>query len=94
MIAYVAVSILVAIWFFLLRPRTGGKNAPPTVTWSTVVPVPIFGVIIEFFKSPNTMVKRCLKDIGPVFTVPVRTTPNCFLAFFLTMFFHSYFIND
>jgi hypothetical protein len=69
-----AVAIaLVAFWFFLLRPRKGGKDAPPVVTWSPVVPIPVIGVICEFFKGPNDMMKRCYKDYGPVFTIPVRT---------------------
>ena len=62
----------ILFYVFLLRPRTGGKNAPPTVTSSPVVPLPFIGVLGEFFKSPNTMVKRCCQDIGSVFTIPVR----------------------
>jgi hypothetical protein len=63
---------LVALWFFLLRPRKGGKDAPPVVTSSPVVPIPFIGVICEFFKGPNDMMKRCHRDYGPVFTIPVR----------------------
>ena len=67
-------AFLFVVWFLLLRPRRGGKDAPPMVLDSSVVPVPIVGVLAEFFKSPNSMVKRCLKDYGPVFTIPVRTS--------------------
>jgi hypothetical protein len=72
MIAAIVVVALSALWFFLLRPRKGGKDAPPVVTESPVVPIPIIGVICEFFKGPNDMVKRCHRDYGPVFTIPVR----------------------
>ena len=63
---------LLLLWYILLRPRKGGKDAPPIVTSSPLVPIPIFGVMAEFFKSPNNMVKRCYKDIGSIFTIPVR----------------------
>lgn len=69
----IAALILFSVWFVLLRPRRGGKNAPPTVVHSPVVPFPIVGVLAEFFKSPNTMIKRCYEDYGPVFTIPVRS---------------------
>lgn len=72
MIAAVVAVALVTLWFFLLRPRRGGKDAPPLVTVSPVVPIPVIGVICEFFKGPNAMVKRCHRDYGPVFTIPVR----------------------
>lgn len=62
-------AVTFLIWYFVLRPRTGGKNAPPLVTSSGV---PIVGVLMEFFKSPNTMVNRCVNDYGSVFTIPVR----------------------
>jgi hypothetical protein len=41
------------------------------VTSSNVVPIPLVGVIAEFLKSPNEMMKRCYKDYGQVFTIPV-----------------------
>jgi hypothetical protein len=72
-----AVALLTSFWYFLLRPRKGGKDAPPTVVESSVVPIPVIGVMAEFFKSPNTMVQRCLADYGPVFTIPVRATGSC-----------------
>jgi heme/copper-type cytochrome/quinol oxidase subunit 2 len=72
MVVVVVAIVLVALWFFLLRPRRGGKNAPPLVTESPVVPIPFIGVICEFFKGPNNMMKRCHRDYGPVFTIPVR----------------------
>jgi hypothetical protein len=70
---YLAVG-LAAFWWFLLRPRTGGKNSPPLVTSSSVVPIPLVGVIGEFLKNPNEMMKRCYKDYGQVFTIPVSPT--------------------
>jgi hypothetical protein len=63
----------VGIWFFLLRPRGGGANAPPCVRESKRIPLPFVGVLTEFLKSPNEMMKRCYQDYGPVFTIPVRT---------------------
>jgi hypothetical protein len=72
MIVEVVAIVLAAFWFFLLRPRKGGKDAPPVVTSSPVVPIPFIGVICEFFKGPNDMMKRCHRDYGPVFTIPVR----------------------
>ena len=68
---YVALG-LIGVWWLLLRPRTGGKDAPPCVVTSTIVPIPIFGVLLEFLKSPNEMMKRCYRDYGSVFTIPVR----------------------
>eukprot|EP00934_Nitzschia_sp_Nitz4_P003321 Nitzschia sp. Nitz4//scaffold169_size48518//7008//8556//NITZ4_007063-RA/size48518-snap-gene-0.57-mRNA-1//-1//CDS//3329538361//3311//frame0 len=62
---------LVAIWWFLLRPRGGGKGSPPLVTDSKVFPIPLVGVISEFMKSPNDMMTRCVKDYGQVFTIPL-----------------------
>jgi len=67
---YLAVALF-SIWWFLLRPRGGGKNSPPLVTTSTVVRVPIVGVIAEFLKNPNEMMKRCYNDYGQVFTIPI-----------------------
>jgi hypothetical protein len=40
---------------------------------STVVKLPLVGVLAEFLKSPNDMMKRCYQDYGSVFTIPVRT---------------------
>jgi hypothetical protein len=71
-VALVVVTGLTALWFFLLRPRTGGKHAPPVVTSSPLVPIPVIGHIVEFFRSPHFMMQRCLKDHGKVFTIPVR----------------------
>jgi len=62
---------LLVLYLTVFRPRKGGKDAPPMVLESPVFPIPIIGVIMEFFKSPNSMVKRCHKDYGPVFTIPV-----------------------
>jgi len=68
---YYLAAALVALWWFVLRPRSGGKGSPPLVTESKMIPIPIFGVIAEFLKSPNDMMKRCLQDYGSVFTIPV-----------------------
>lgn len=69
---FVAVGLF-AVWWFLLRPRGGGKGSPPLVVTSSVVPFPVVGVIGEFLKNPNEMMKRCYKDYGQVFTIPVST---------------------
>jgi sterol 14-demethylase len=70
---------LVLFWWFLLRPRGGGKDSPPLITASTVIRIPLFGVIAEFLKSPNDMMKRCYKDYGPVFTIPIFNQRITFL---------------
>ena len=79
---YYLATALVALWWFLLRPRGGGKGSPPLVTESKVFPmVPFVGVISEFLKSPNDMMARCLKDYGSVFTIPVRGSRGfCFVV--------------
>ena len=86
---YGLLALVALVTLLILSPRfKGGKNAPPLVTDSTVVPIPLFGVIAEFFKSPNTMIKRCYRDYGPVFTIPVsedtRMLLGVSLLFFLT----------
>jgi uncharacterized protein (TIGR03382 family) len=63
---------LLGLWL-LVRPRKGGPNTPPMVLSSSVVPIPYIGMAIEFGKSPIRMVRRCLAQYGPIFTVPVRT---------------------
>jgi len=68
---YYLAAGLITFWWFLLRPRGGGKDSPPLVTASTVVRVPLFGVIAEFLSNPNEMMKRCYKDYGQVFTIPI-----------------------
>lgn len=74
---YGLLALLTVVALLIVSPRfNGGKNAPPLVTSSTVVPIPLIGVIAEFFKSPNTMIKRCYRDYGPVFTIPVRINGN------------------
>jgi hypothetical protein len=70
--AAVGIVVLALFWILLLRPRRGScKNAPPLVL-TAKNNIPFIGVLIEFFSSPNTMVQRCVKDYGPVFTIPVR----------------------
>ena len=69
---YGLLALITSLAMIIISPRfKGGKDAPPVVTQSTVVPIPLIGVIAEFFKSPNTMIKRCYKDYGPVYTIPV-----------------------
>jgi len=84
---------LFALYLAVLRPRRGGKDAPPMVLSSPVFPIPVIGVILEFFKSPNEMVKRCYRDYGPVFTIPVRNM-ECvvilYYYFFLFLCFWLY----
>ena len=70
---YYLAAGLITFWWIALRPRGGGKNSPPLVTASTVVRVPFVGVIAEFLKNPNEMMKRCYKDYGEVFTIPVSS---------------------
>ena len=85
MLLQIVALVALAIWYVALRPRKGGKNAPPTVTSSSVCRIPVVGVLVEFFKSPNTMVQRCVKDYGAVFTIPVRVgvcVCACLLPFF------------
>jgi hypothetical protein len=70
----VILLIVLLIWTLLLRPRRGNcKDAPPLVAVANNN-IPFIGILIEFFSSPNNMVQRCVKDYGPVFTIPV-----CFL---------------
>lgn len=60
------------IWFLVWRPRRrGGPLAPPVVTNSPRFPIPILGVLLDFFSKPNALIQRCYETIGPVFTVPV-----------------------
>lgn len=71
--AVVALAVaLLGLWL-LVRPRKGGPNAPPMVLSSPVVAIPYIGMAIEFGKSPVKMVRRCLAQYGPIYTVPVRT---------------------
>ena len=75
---YGLLALVTGLALLIISPRfKGGKDAPPVVTHSSVVPIPLIGVIAEFFKSPNTMIKRCYKDYGPVFTIPVCTHVLC-----------------
>jgi hypothetical protein len=68
------VGLLFAVWYVFLRPRRGGKDAPPLASdfGGGPFPYPIVGHLKEFFSSPNSMIERCTKEIGPVFTIPVR----------------------
>jgi len=89
MILQIAAFLALALWYVALRPRKGGKNAPPTVAAKNGVP--IIGVLLEFFKSPNTMVQRCVKDYGSVFTIPVRAALRrcCVVVLCCAVWYHS-----
>ena len=81
---YYVAAAFVLFWAFVLRPKRNGSNIP-IVTESNIVlfgffKLPLIGVISEFLKSPNEMMKRCVQDYGPVFTIPVS---SFFLSFFL-----------
>lgn len=65
-------SLVVLVVYFTIRPRVGGKNAPPTVLTSPIVKVPILGMPLEFGSSPVKMIQRCFTEYGPIFTIPVR----------------------
>ena len=62
-------AILLALYLLLLRPRRGGKDAPPVVLSSPVGPL---AMALEFGKGPVHMITRCYKAYGSVFTIPVR----------------------
>ena len=68
-VVYIAGAILLAVYLLLLRPRRGGKNAPPLVLSSPVGPL---AMALEFGKGPVNMITRCYKTYGSVFTIPVR----------------------
>jgi hypothetical protein len=57
------------IYLLLLRPRRGGKDAPPLVLSSPVGPL---AMALEFGKGPVQMIQRCYHAYGSVFTIPVR----------------------
>lgn len=65
---YLPLGLFVSVFLFLLSPRRGGRNAPPLAKNNSL---PLVGVIREFFSSPNTMIQRCHRDYGPVFTIPI-----------------------
>lgn len=67
---YVLGGILLVLYFLFLRPRRGGKDAPPLVLNSPALPGPL-GMAFEFGKSPVKMIRRCYDLYGGVFTVPV-----------------------
>jgi hypothetical protein len=66
---YIAGAVLFLVYFLFLRPRRGGKNAPPLVMSSPVGPL---AMALEFGQGPVKMVERCYKAYGSVFTIPVR----------------------
>jgi hypothetical protein len=67
---YVAIVLLV-FWALLLRPRRAGSNIPLVTESKLFGYLPFVGVLSEFLKSPNDMMKRCVADYGSVFTIPV-----------------------
>ena len=72
-------GVLFLLYFLVLRPRRGGKDAPPTVLSSPVFPGPI-GMAIEFGKGPVAMIQRCYELYGGVFTIPVSTLLDFFYS--------------
>jgi hypothetical protein len=68
---WLIVVFVISVWFLLLRPRRGGTT--PLVLHAPAFPIPLVGVLMEFFKGPNDMIKRCHEQIGPVFTIPAST---------------------
>ena len=72
---YYLAAGLITFWWFLLRPRGGGKDSPPLVTASTVVRVPLFGVIAEFLSNPNEMICLHMKheDMGVTLQNEIRS---------------------
>lgn len=71
--------LVLLLALILLRPRKGGANAPPMVTSSPIVKIPLIGTALEFGKSPVKMVRRCYDEYGPVFTVPMMNKRLTFL---------------
>lgn len=67
---YIVGAVIVLLYLVLLRPRRGGKDAPPMVLSSPGLPGPL-GTIMEFGKGPIPMIRRCYELYGPVFTIPV-----------------------
>ncbi|KAI2510455.1 cytochrome P450-like protein [Fragilaria crotonensis] len=67
-VVYIAGAILLAVYLLLLRPRRGGKNAPPLVLSSPMGPL---AMALEFGKGPVNMITRCYKAYGSVFTIPL-----------------------
>eukprot|EP00538_Stauroneis_constricta_P002300 CAMPEP_0119557582 /NCGR_PEP_ID=MMETSP1352-20130426/9215_1 /TAXON_ID=265584 /ORGANISM="Stauroneis constricta, Strain CCMP1120" /LENGTH=508 /DNA_ID=CAMNT_0007604711 /DNA_START=15 /DNA_END=1541 /DNA_ORIENTATION=- len=67
-----AVAIIFAgLWYALLRPRTGGKDAPPCYTKARESKLPFVGVIAEFITGPNELLTRAYRELGSVFTIPL-----------------------
>lgn len=66
---YLIGALLLGLYFLFLRPRRGGKNAPPLVLSSPVGPL---AMALEFGKGPVKMIERCYHAYGSVFTIPVR----------------------
>jgi hypothetical protein len=86
---YLTASVLLTVWYMVLRPRRAAvANAPPMVLSSPVFPIPVIGVICEFFYGPNDMIRRCYEQYGPVFTIPVSSTSSD-LVFYVYSFHDS-----
>ena len=69
--ALVPVVFAFAILYFTLPRNAKGSDAPPMAKGA--LKIPLIGRIIEFGKGPHVMIKRCYKEYGPVFTIPVST---------------------
>ena len=68
---YYVAAALILFWFLALRPRRNGSNTPLVTESKVFGYLPFVGVISEFLKNPNEMMKRCYADYGSVFTIPV-----------------------
>ena len=69
--ALLVIGVVLVGIYLLIRPRRGGSDAPPCVTSSPIVPIPILGMPLEFGLSPVKMITRCFQEYGRIFTIPV-----------------------
>jgi len=69
-ILYGLIGLILVIYLVFVRPRRGGKDAPPLVDTSPIVAGP-FGMILEFGKSPVRMIRRCYDTYGGIYTIPL-----------------------
>lgn len=77
---YIAGAILLAVYLVLLRPRRGGKDAPPLVLSSPLGPL---AMALEFGKGPIHMINRCYNTYGSVFTIPVCYVMMCYMLCYM-----------
>jgi len=77
--ALIGLVVTSVILYFLVPRKAANSDAPPMVTSSPVVKIPLIGQIIEFGLGPINMVSRCYKEYGPVFTVAMGKERMTFL---------------